>query len=246
MTETIQPGSNRFNLGRIAEVLFHPQRALLLIVEETQAIWLMPMLALSLFTFLRVFASGYLASQLAVMGDVQLPPDWQYWSPEMQNNYMQAQQAGQGLMFSYILPLFSALIILWLGWVVLSGSLFLGFTVLGAGGSMRGALNITGWSLLPLALRDILRILFMLFAKHAIVSPGLAGFAGDSAFLAQVLSHVDIFFIWTCILLVIGFGFSKNLTRKKAVIVVSGIILLLLFIWAGMGAFLSNLGASAV
>ena len=58
----------------------------------------------------------------------------------------------------------------------------------------------------PFMLRDVLRVVFILIVGHAIVSPGLSGFADGAIFLGKMLSRVDIFFVWNAILLVIGFG----------------------------------------
>ena len=44
------------------------------------------MLVLTVTAVLVVVVTGYLKSRAAMMGEVQLPPQWQYWSPEMQNN----------------------------------------------------------------------------------------------------------------------------------------------------------------
>ncbi|MEK6752704.1 MAG: Yip1 family protein [Chloroflexota bacterium] len=241
MTENIVLQSNsRFNFARIMEVLLQPQRTFSLISEEARPSWLTPMLSLSVSTFLSVIVSGYLSSRAAMMGEVQLPRDWQYWTPEMQSNYMAAQQSMQGPVFAYVIPLASALIGLWLGWLILSGLLHLGSTLLGGRGSMQGALNITGWANLPFLARDALRIVFMLIAGHAITNPGLSGFAGSASFAAQLLARMDIFFIWSFVLLVIGFGAGESLSKTKAITSVVIVTLLLLLAKAGMGALLSN------
>ena len=238
--------TRRFIFSRIQEILLQPRRTFGVIAEETQSSWLTPMLALSISAFLSVIVSGYLTSRAAMMGEVALPADWQYWTPDMQNNYMQAQQAMQGPVFSYVIPLFSALIALWLGWLLLSGLLHLGSTLLGGRGSMQGALNIVGWAGLPFLIRDVLRMIFMLFAGHSITSPGLSGFAGEAAFWGQILSRVDVFLIWNCILLVIGFGFSENLSKGRVVGGVVAVVVLILVVNAGLGALLSGVGGLAV
>ena len=249
MTESTLPipaPARRSNFARIFEVLFQPQRTFVLIAGEVQSSWLTPMLTLSLSAFLTVLVSGYLKARASMVGEVQLPPDWQYWTPDMQNNFMQAQQATQGTVFVYIIPLVSALAGLWLGWLILSGLLHLGTTLLGGRGSMQGALNLVAWANLPFMLRDVLRVIFMLLAGHAIVSPGLSGFAGGAVFLAKILSRVDIFFLWNAILLIIGFGIADGLPRNKAIIGVVSVLLLILLTLAGAGALTSNLGGLSV
>jgi len=121
MTENITlQSTSRFNFARIVEMLLQPQRTFALLAEELRSSWSTPMLALSISAFLGVIVSGYLTSRAAMMGEVQLPRDWEWWTPDMQANYMQAQQSMQGPVFSYIIPLVSALVGLWLGWLILS------------------------------------------------------------------------------------------------------------------------------
>lgn len=111
---------------------------------------------------------------------------------------------------------------------------------------MQGALNIVGWANLPFMLRDVLRVIFMLLAGRAIVSPGFSGFAGSAVFLAKILSRVDLFFLWNAILLVIGFGIADGLPRNKAIIGVVIVLLILLLALAGVGALTSSLGGLSV
>jgi hypothetical protein len=181
-----------------------------------------------------------------VMGETSLPPDWQYWTPEMQKNYMQAQQATQGPVFMYIIPLVGALARLWLGWLLLTPLLHFGSTLVGGRGSMQSALNIVAWASLPFAVRDILRIVFMLWARHAIVSPGLSGFSSGSAFISQLLTRADIFLLWNVILLILGFAITDGLSRGKAAVGVLIVIGLVLLAQAGLGAWTSGFGGLAV
>ena len=236
--------ARRLDFARILAVLFQPQRTFTEVAGETNPSWITPMLALSLSASLAVFVSGYFKARAAMMGEVTLPPDWQYWTPDMQNNFMQAQQATQGAVFVYVMPLVSTLVALWLGWLILSGLLHLGSTLLGGRGSMQSALSVAGWASLPFLARDILRVIFMLLAGHVIVSPGLSGFAGGAVLLAKILSQLDIFFVWNAILLVMGFSIADGLPKNKAIFGVVVVLLILLLALAGTGAMLSNLGGT--
>lgn len=181
-----------------------------------------------------------------MMGEIPLPPDWQYWTPDMQNNYMQAQQATQGPVFMYVMPLVGSLTGLWLGWLVLAGLLHLGSTLLGGRGSMQGALNVVAWASLPFALRDLLRVVFMLAVGRTIASPGLAGFASASGFLTQLLSRTDLFLLWSVLLLTIGFAVADNLPRGKSFANVFVVIALMLLAQAGLAYLASGLSGSAI
>jgi hypothetical protein len=234
----------RFDTQRIFSTLFRPRQAFELIKAEGRASWLAPMLILSLAALFVVLASGYFKTQAALMGEVPLPPGWEYYTPDMQNNYMQAQQLNQGTVVMYVFPLVSAWARLWGGWVLLAGLLHLGSTLLGGRGSMQSALSVTAWALMPFALRDILRLLYMLIEKHAIASPGLSGF-GTSAFMVEILSRTDVFLVWSVILLMIGFAIVDGLSRGKAVLGVLLVMLIILSAQAGLGTMLANLGGAA-
>ncbi len=241
-----QRPTRRFNFARVRDLFFHPRQVFQWMASESRATWLTPMLILTTTAILVVIVAGYLKGRAATMGEVQLPQDWQYWTPEMQNNYMQAQQATQGPTFMYIMPMIGSLIGLWVGWLLLGALLHFGSTLLGGRGSMQGALNIVAWASLPFALRDILRIIFMLSAGHAITSPGLSGFAPTAGFISQLLTRVDLFLIWQVILLAVGFGIADGLPRAKAFIGVVIVMLLVLLAQAGLGALGSNLGGTAI
>ncbi len=247
MAETISEKriERRIDFPRIFAILFRPRRTFEEAQGEAHPSWLTPMLVLTVTSLLVVLVSGYLKTRAAQMGEIPLPPDWQYWNPDMQKNYMQAQQLTQGTTFMYVIPLVSAWASLWLGWVVLGGLLHLGSTLLGGRGSMSGALRIVAWSSVPFALRDILRAVYMLSASHAITSPSLSGFA-TGTFLIQLMARTDIFLIWSIVLLIIGFAIIDGLPRGKAILGVLVVMVLVLSAQAGVGTLIARLGGSVV
>ena len=241
-----RPTARRFDVSRLLPVFTHPRRTFGEIAAESRPSWLTPMLVLSLTALLVVIVTGYLKTRAAMLGEVTLPPDWQWWTPEMQNNYMQAQQATQGATFMYIIPLVGSWTALWLGWMLVAGLLHLGSTLLGGRGSMQGALTIAAWASLPFAIRDLLRVIYMLSAGHAIGSPGLSGFAASAGFVPQLLSRLDLFVIWYIVLLIIGFAIADGLSRGKAILGVVTVLLLVILAQAGLGTLLSGAGGQAV
>jgi len=233
----------RFDIPRALNTLIRPRQTFTETVSENRASWLTPMLVVSLTVLVVVLVSGYLKSRAAMLGEVQLPPDWQYMTPDMQNNYMQAQQVSQSNVLIYVMPLIGSWLVLWLGWLVLAGTLHLGSTLLGGRGSMQSALNVTAWAMLPFALRDILRTVYMLASSHTITSPSLSGFA-TGAFMVQLLSHTDLFLLWCIILLVMGFAAADGLSRAKATVGVVLVVALLLSARAGLGSMIANFSSS--
>lgn len=248
MTDTTfdQRPARRFDLPRVSSLLLRPRQVFQEMTSESRSTWGTPMLILTITAILVVVVAGYLKTRAAMMGETPMPPDWQFWTPEMQENYMRAQQATQGSVFMYVIPMISSLAGLWVGWLLLAALLHFGSTLLGGRGSMQSALNIVAWASLPFAVRDLLRIVFMLATDHAILSPGLSGFSSTSAFLTQLLTRLDIFLIWHVILLVIGFAVADGLSRTKAVTGVLVVVLLVLIARAGLGALSAGFGGLAV
>jgi hypothetical protein len=127
---------------------------------------------------------------------------------------------------------------------VLGGLLHLVSTLLGGRGTMQSALNVTAWAILPLALRDGLRFVYVLASRHVILSPGLSGFS-TSPFWSQFLQHTDLFMFWSITLLIIGFIIVDGLPRGKAIFGVLLVVLLLISAQAGAGALIPNFGGAA-
>ncbi len=244
MTDTA-PNTRRFGFKNILAFLIHPRQGVERLAADDKPAWLMPMLVLSILFLLRTIVSGYLQAHAAAMGQAALPADWQYWTTDMQNNYMQAIQATQGPVFVYVIPAVIGLAKLWLGWLILGGLLHLASTLLGGRGSMRSVLNLAAWACLPFALRDLVRVVFMLIAKHPIASPGLSGFGGI-LFLSKVLASVDVFFVWFAVLLGIGLRVTDNLTVGKAVVVVVVVLLIVLSVQGGLGTLSASLGGMMI
>ena len=110
---------------------------------------------------------------------------------------------------------------------------------------MRSVLSLTGWAMLPFALRDLLRIVYMLIVQHPIASPGLSGFGG-LLFLSKVLAGVDLFIIWFAILLGMGLRVMDNLPVGKAIAVVVIVLLLVLLVQVGLGMLSTSLGGMMI
>jgi hypothetical protein len=239
------PNPRRFDFKQITTFLIHPRQGIERLVAEEKPNWLVPLLVLSFMLLVRIIVSGYLQARASSMGQSALPADWQWWTPDMQNNYMQAIQATQGPVFVYIIPAVTGLAKFWVGWLIVGGLLHLASTLLGGRGSMRSVLNLAAWACLPFALRDLLRVIFMFIAQHPIANLGLSGFS-SGLFLSKVLSSVDLFFVWFAILLAMGLCVTDNLPARKAAAAVALVLILILLIQGGLGTLSANLGGMMI
>jgi hypothetical protein len=213
-----RPG--RFHFRWIPAVLFTPRKAFAAIVSSHRGKWLTPLTVLSISGLLAASVAGPIKQQIAQMGGLPLPPDFQYWGPDQQAQFMQAAQATQNPVFFYVFPALIALVSVWIGWLLVSGLLHFTQTLLGGRGSSTTSLNLVAWSALPLALRDLVRIGSMLVTRRLIETPGLAGFApegeGFALYLASLLALLDIYIVWHLVLLIIGVRQANGISVRKA------------------------------
>jgi hypothetical protein len=242
---TISQNDHRFGIRQALTFLFRPGWGLKRLAAQEKPVWLLPMLIVSLMFLVRTILGGYFQAQAAALGQVALPPDWQYWSPDMQNNYLQAQQATQGPVFIYIIPAALGLVKFWLAWLIVGGLTHLSSTLFGGRGKMVSALNLVAWACLTFVVRDLLRVIYMLFVRHPIVSPGLSGLV-SVPFLSKFLVSVDLFFLWFAILLVMGIRIADNLPVGKAIAGVAIVLLIALLAQAGLGTLSNNLGGMII
>jgi len=218
----IEERPRRFYFDWLFPLLLRPRATFAKIASLGRASWLTPLLVLTVTNLLAVAVAGPIKITAAQNGEVKLPPAYQYWSPDQQAQYLQAQQlTATGPVFIYVFPAIVAVLRVWVGWLVMGGLLHLMLTMLGGRDSTGGALNVVAWAALPFALRDLVRAGFMLAQHQLLTSPGLTGFAPAGtgwvyAALGELFSRIDIFAIWYLILLYIGVRASVGLSRGKA------------------------------
>jgi hypothetical protein len=221
----------RFYFDWLFPLLLRPRATFAKILSVGRATWLTPLLVLTLTSLLAVAVAGPIKIAAAQNGQTTLPDAFQYWTPEQQAQYLQAQQlTSTGPVFIYVFPAIAAMLRLWVGWLVMSGLLHLILTMLGGRDSTGGALNIVAWASLPFALRDLVRAAFMFSQKQLLATPGLTGFApaGEGwlyVALNDILSRIDLYTLWYVILLFLGVRASVGLSAGKSL---AGLLLALL------------------
>jgi hypothetical protein len=239
----------KLNFSWIPEVLFHPRRGFHHITSYSNPVWLTPLLILSLVVLINVLAVGRIKNQAALQGEITFPPDYDYYTPEQQAQYLQAIQSTQGPVFIYVLPAISSLLGVWFVWLILGGLLHLVTTLFGGRGSTIISLNIVAWSSLPLSLRELIQIIYILITHKLIKSPGLSGFSttGESnsaIFLSLILALIDIYLIWQMVLLMLGVRISTGISLSKSILSVILSVLIILFLQIGfsyLGHILGNM-----
>ncbi len=215
--------NGRWRFDWLLPALFQPRRTFARIAAAETAVWQTPILILILTGLIRTLVNGSVkaAANLAAANSGAPPPGFEYYTPEQQAQLQQAMAATSGPVFTYLLPSVVAVIGIYLGWLILGWVIHLGLTLMGGRGSSRQALNIVAWTLLPFAIRDIVRIAAMWTTGQPLTALGLSGFApvgeGTSTiYLTALLSFVDIYLLWHILLLLIGVRAAEPISRAKA------------------------------
>jgi len=212
--------------------------------------WVTPLLFISFTVIAYSLIAGAIKSQANSSGDVSLPDGWQWWTTEMQNNYMQAIQATQSPTFVYVIPAITSLTNIWITWYILGAMIHLASTLLGGRGTMNTALVFTSWASLPFAMRDIFRIIFMLIEQRVISSPGLSGFISAASpgglFLANLFKNLDVFSLWQIFLLALGVRIFDILPRGRSFMGVLVTVIILGIARAALATLFTNLGSMII
>ena len=211
----------RIQWGWVLPALFRPRQTFSKIAAQSGDVWLTPILILMVVAVLRAVAAGPIKAAATASGAGNVPAAVQYYTPEQQTQLQQAQAGLSGPVFVYVFPAVLAALETWVGWLLVVGLLHLILTMLGGRGASRQAMNLVAWASLPFAVRDGVRLVYMLATHQLISQAGLAGFApadgsDSSVFLAQVLAFVDLYLVWHALLLVAGVRSGDKLSLGKA------------------------------
>ncbi len=211
----------RLHLDWIVPVLLRPGKALAEITSQPKGVWLTPLLVLCLTGLIAVLVGGPLRQQAALSGQAELPPDFQWYTPEQQAQFLQAQSASSGTAFVYVFPALQAVLRVWIGWLVVAALLHLALTLVGARVTMLSAMNLVAWAGLPFGVRDLVRTAYTLFGHRLIQAPGLSGLIGSGTegaalFASELLALIDLYLIWHIALLVIGVRSQADPGRGRA------------------------------
>jgi len=244
---TLSRPKNKLRFDWLVPVLLKPKQTLAAILEDPKPNWQTPLLAVGVFGFIELLVAGPI-KKLAIQMGTNLPPGFEYYSAEQQQQFLQAQASQTSPLFLYVFSALGLVIGILITWFLLRSLLHLSLTVAGSRAKSMLSGNLAAWSFTPLVLRSVVRIIAMLATKSLVSVKGLAGLIEPSTGLGQFayafLAFIDIFFVWQILLLLFGSEKISNLPRIKAwgACAVAILILLILEAFPGfIGAQLSGL-----
>lgn len=242
-----------FIFSWILPLFLKPKKTTAAIAAQEKNVWLTPLVIVSVLAIIAVLLSAPIRREAIQMG-ATLPPNFEYYSQEQQQQFYEAQATQTSPLFLYVFPILGGLLKLWISWFLLSVILYLVFTIFGSRASSLRSYNLVAWSSLPIALRYIVQILATLFTHTQIANPGLSGFisaeaTGLGAYFRTLIGLIDVYFIFQIVLLFLGSIPLSGLAKTKAWVAtgISVFILMLLQAIPGVvSSMLSNLSFTSM
>lgn len=213
--------ARRWHFHRVLLALFQPRQTFQQLAALDRSLVSTPLFLLGLAAVASALIAGSIKEAAAASGQIELPPGFEYYTPEMQAQFQQAVSATSGPLFTYVMPTILGALGVVIAWVVAAGLLHLLLTLMGGRRSSQQTLNVVAWASLPFLLRHVVRMGAMLSTDQVIAYPGLSGFVpaetGTAAVYAgSLLALIDLYLVWHVALLVIGVRSGDNLSPAKA------------------------------
>ncbi len=224
--------SNPFS--RIIGVLMSPSRTFADIVRKPD--WIVPALLLLAVSYVTVFV---ISSRVDFASVYREALEAQHMPPEQQEQALRVATA-IGKSFLFLGPL------LGIGGIVIAAALlFLGLRLVGGQLTFLQAFAVTMYGWMPHVIGGILAIVVALTRKtigmeelqtlvHS--NPAFLTHMKTNPMLFNFLSSIDIFSIWTMVLLIIGLSIAAKVSKVKTAAVVIALWLVFVLFKVGQGA----------
>ena len=221
-------------------IIVRPRPTLATVSERARRTWWLPALLVVLLIVLPVLVSGPLRTTQAreEMRTAQEEMAERMGEDVSEEQLEQAMSMAASPLITVVFPAVGSAVSRVVGWLVWAGALYLTGMVFGGRSTFKQIFPVVVWAWMPYALRGLLQTVYIVVSGQLIVNPGLSGLVqSESAvsetvlaspstgqiFLTALLSRIDLFLVWTLILLVIGVEVTTHLSRRKAVLVTLGV-----------------------
>jgi hypothetical protein len=229
--------------GWVPRMFVKPRSTLARVNAQETAVWLLPMLILAVMVLLAVVVAAPI-KRVNIQTGATVPEDFQWWSQERQQQFLQAQQNLTSPTFMYLFPLLSVLARYLLFWVICSSLLYLSLTLAGSRTTNQKVSNLIAWAMLPFALRELVKVIVIISSKRLIDEPGLSYLVasdatGIMAWLKGILGQVDFYSLLFVVFLFLGALPLSGLRANKAVFATT-VALVLVLVLVGLPSVIST------
>jgi len=242
-----------FHFAWVPGIFLRPAKTIRAILADEKPNWLLPMLLLSLMLILNVVLSGP-AKRTAIQAGLNMPAEFQYWSPEEQNNYMAAQASKTSPTFVYAYPILGGIATWWVIWLLTASILHLMITLGGSRSPNVKSSNLVGWAMLPFALGLLIKAITVAASGRLLAPAPLAALlpadsTGLQLYARAVLGIIDAYWLWHVILLLLGARPLSKLASGKALGAMLAVIVLMLLLQGVpglLGGLLGNMSGGGM
>ena len=226
------------------QLFYKPRTTLTKVGAEDVSNKRAPLLFISILVVLAVLIAAPVKTQQLQIG-ATLPDDFQWWSEEQQQQYMEAQANQASPIFMILFPALSGI----LGYLVFSmlmaSILYLVLTLAGSRAPRLKIGNLVAWAMVPFGLRELVKFFVVGSSKQLVENPGLSNFIeadakGVSAYLRGILGSIDLYWLLFLVFLIIGAILISGLKKSKAVVTTIVAVLIMLLL-QGLPSLISSL-----
>lgn len=227
----------------VPRMFVKPRSTLARVNAHETAAWFTPMLILAIMVLLAVVFAAPI-KRVNIQTGATIPEDFQWWSQERQQQFLQAQQNLTSPTFMYLFPLITGLAGYLLFWMISSSLLYLSLTLAGSRTTNQKVSNLIPWAMLPFALRELVKVIVIIGSKKLVADPGLSYLVASDAtgimvWLKGILGQVDFYGLLFVIFLYLGAIPLSGLRAKKAVLATT-VALILVLVLIGIPSVISN------
>ena len=230
------------HLGWVPRMFIKPHSTLARVNTQETSTWLAPMVILAVMVLIAVVVAAPI-KRVNIQTGATIPPDFQWWSQERQQQFLQAQQNLTSPTFMYLFPLITGLAGYLLFWVLCSSLLYLSLTLAGSRTTNQKVSNLIAWAMIPFALRELVKVIVIISSKKLVEDPGLSYLiasdaTGIMAWLRGILGQVDFYGMLFVIFLFVGAIPLSGLRTNKAVLA-TAVALILVLVLVGIPSVVS-------
>jgi hypothetical protein len=204
---------------RIVGALFSPNEAFDDIARKPDI--LVPLIVIVLISFVATFM---IMPKLDLESEIREGIEANKDIPADQREQIVRFSVASGKVIGYASPVFAIVIL-----AIIAGILLLAFRMMGGEGTFKQAFSVTLYSWLPLTIKGLVGAVIALSRSSVTASEMATLLKSNPAFLVDpkeqmavhsLLSSIDLFNIWTLVLLIIGFAFVSRFSKAKSAAII--------------------------
>lgn len=231
-----------YHWGWVPRMFIKPRSTLAKVNKQEKSTRFAPMVILAVMVLLAVVVAAPIKRTNIETG-ATIPDNFQWWSEDQQQQYLQAQQNMTSPTFMYLFPALSSLAGYLLFWLICSSLLYLSLTLAGSRTANQKVSDLIAWAMLPFALRELVKVIVILSSKQLVDDPGLSYLVASDAtgllaWLRGILGQVDAYALLFVIFLYMGAVSLSGLKAKKAVLATT-VTLIIMLVLVGLPSVIS-------